>query len=331
MTHFSDLIDVAAERMGGAAIVANDEFFAPKENLLKAGAAEWREGVYTERGKWMDGWETRRRRTPGHDWCVIRLGVPSRVRGVVVDTSFFRGNFPEACSLDACELDAPVSADALAADVTLPWIEILPRVALRGDAPNALPIEHDGRCTHLRLNIHPDGGVARLRVHGEPRPGPRVLSPGRDVDLAAAEHGGLVVVCSDMFFGHRQNLIMPGRSTHMGDGWETKRRRGPGHDWSVVRLAARGTIHRIEIDTDHFKGNAPESASVETRDGDADPAELGGDAGWESLLPRTRLQPHARHIFDELAPPRPATHARLRIWPDGGVSRLRLVGRVEVA
>src|SRR5688572_3580359 len=203
---FAELVDLASSRVGGLVLGANDEFFAPKENLLLPERPVWKEGEYTDRGKWMDGWETRRRRTPGHDWCVIRLGVPSRVRGVVVDTSYFRGNFPEACSLDACELDTPVSADALAADVTLPWIEILPRVALRGDAPNALPIEHDGRCTHLRLNIHPDGGVARLRVHGEPRPGPRVLSPGRDVDLAAAEHGGLVVVCSDMFFGHRQNL-----------------------------------------------------------------------------------------------------------------------------
>ena len=331
---FTDLIDLAAVRVGGAAILANDEFFAPKENLLRATAPEWREGVYTERGKWMDGWETRRRRTPGHDWCIVRLGIPGLVRGIVVDTSFFRGNYPESCSIDACAVDGtPDPARLIDNSLDAAWEEIVPRSPLQGDTKNLFPVRRDARVTHLRLNIFPDGGVARLRVHGEGCLDRRTLDPGSEIDLAAAEHGGFVLVCSDMFFGHRNNLIMPGRSTHMGDGWETKRRRGEGHDWTIVRLGARGSLHRVEIDTDHFKGNAPGSAMVETVDAPGATAESLTDPAreWRPLLPQTPLQPHARHRFVELAHWAPATHARLSIYPDGGIARLRLFGKLEAS
>lgn len=336
MMPFTDLVDVAAERLGGAVLLANDEFFAPKERLLKAAKPVWLEGEYTERGKWMDGWETRRRRTPGYDWCLIRLGLPAIVHGVVVDTSFFRGNYPEHCSLEACAVHGLPEPEELASAAE--WAEILPRSPLRGDAENPFPIAHRerGGVTHLRFNIYPDGGVARLRVYGEPVRDPG-LRPGVTADLASLESGGLVVGCSDMFFGHRHNLILPGRSTHMGDGWETKRRRGPegaeggvGHDWIVVRLAARGVVERIEVDTDHFKGNAPESCALDVCDApDAAPELLAGDrVGWTSLLARTPLQPHARHRFTAAAAG-PATHARLNIYPDGGIARLRLFGVVS--
>ena len=316
MTGFTELPDVAAERLGGRVLVANDEFFAPKENLLKGAKPVWREDEYTDRGKWMDGWETRRRRTPGHDWCILRLGVPAVVHGVVVDTSYFRGNYPEYCSLEAQAAAEDSAPEVLTGDGQ--WTEVLPRSALRGDAQNSFAVGHRGRITHLRFNIYPDGGVARLRVFGEPLPAAD-LRPGAVVDLAAIVNGGLVTDCSDMFFGHRHNLILPGRSTHMGDGWETKRRRGPGHDWIVVRLGARGTISRIEVDTDHFKGNAPESCAVDIRDGE--------DAEWTELLPRTAVEPHSQHRLNVRAPG-PATHARLAIYPDGGIARLRLFGTV---
>jgi allantoicase len=252
---FTDLIDLASERAGGLVLLANDEFFAPKEALLKTAPAEWREGVYTERGKWMDGWETRRRRTPGYDWCILRLGIPGIVRGVVVDTSFYRGNYPESCSIEATTVDGTPDPETIATTAT--WSEILRRTPLEGDSRNAFAVHNAAAFTHLRLNIYPDGGVARLRVHGEGLFDPTRHHPGSEIDLAAAENGGQVLLCSDMFFGNRHNLIMPGRSTHMGDGWETRRRRGPGHDWAIVKLATRGTLHRVEIDTDHFKGNAP--------------------------------------------------------------------------
>jgi len=327
MSRFTELVDVAAARLGGTVLLANDEFFAPKENLLKAGQPVWREGEYTDRGKWMDGWETRRRRSPGHDWCIIRLGVPAKLYGVIVDTSHFKGNYPEECSLEGCEAEGAADAGALAAGNGVEWTEILPRSALRGDAENPFPITQRSRVTHLRFNIYPDGGVARLRVYGEPvnHPG---LRPGTFADLAALKNGGLVVGCSDMFFGHRHNLILPGRSTHMGDGWETKRRRGPGHDWIVVRLAARGMISQIELDTDHFKGNAPESCSLEACDApDLARGQHAADgAPWTTLLPRTPLHPDAQHRFEVSADP--ATHVRLAIYPDGGIARLRLFGKV---
>ncbi|MGQ0643632.1 MAG: allantoicase [Gemmatimonadaceae bacterium] len=332
MTEFTDLIDVAAERLGGAVLLANDEFFAPKERLLSAKAPEWREGVYDERGKWMDGWETRRRRTEGYDWCIVRLGIPAVIRGVVLDTAWFRGNYPEACSIDACEVDGTPALSDLTDARRSTWREILPHQALQGDTKNLFAVAEPGggRCTHLRLNIFPDGGVARLRVHGEARPEPRALSPGREVNLAAMELGAFVMLCSDMYFGHRQNLILPGRSTHMGDGWETKRRRGPGHDWTLVRLATRGRLTRIELDTDHYKGNAPGSCAVDVCDAaDATAAQLTDAAQkWSPLLPQTSLQPHTRHIWDAPSDSPSATHVRLSIYPDGGVARLRTFGVV---
>ena len=321
---FTDLIDLAAERFGGSVVAANDEFFAPRENLIKPGAPEWREGVYTERGKWMDGWETRRRRTPGHDWAIIRLGLPGIVRGVVIDTTYFTGNYPERASIEAASLDGTPSLARLTSD-EVRWEPLLKSSALEGNRVNLFSIDdHTHRVTHLRLNIFPDGGVARLRVHGEVAPDDRMLRPGARADLAAIENGGFVVSCSDMHYGHRQNLIMPGRSTHMGDGWETKRRRGPGHDWSIVRLARRGRIERVELDTDHFKGNAPGACMLEWCDvGDAFAADR---ASWETLVDETPLEPHTRHCWDVSC--EPATHVRLNIYPDGGVARLRLFGAV---
>ncbi len=328
---FAELIDLAAEQLGGVVVMANDEFFAPKEGLLKATPAEWREGAYTERGKWMDGWETRRRRTPGHDWAIVRLGAAGVVRGVVIDTSFFRGNFPERASIDACSLPGVPSLAELASDTT-DWREILLGTTLAGDARNAFAVTDEQRVTHLRLNIFPDGGVARLRVHGDVVPdwGDR---RGELVDLAAVENGGFAVLCSDMFFGHRQNLIMPGRSTHMGNGWETRRRRGPGHDWIIVKLGAPGAIEGVELDTDHYKGNAPGSCMMECCELPGASAEaLASDSvRWTALVPHTPLQPHARHRFAVAGAAGLATHVRLNIYPDGGVARLRLFGRPSTA
>jgi allantoicase len=327
-TLFSDLPDLAAERFGGAVVAANDEFFAPKESLIKASPPEWREGVYTERGKWMDGWETRRRRSPGHDWTILRLGLPGIVRGVIIDTSYFTGNFPERASIDACTVEGIASAEWLAGD-EVQWQSLLAESGLSGNTQNSFSITGvPRRVTHLRLNIFPDGGVARLRVHGEVIPDERVFSAGREVDLAAIEHGGFVISCSDMHYGHRQNLIMPGRSTHMGDGWETKRRRGPGHDWSIVRLARRGVIDRVELDTDHFKGNAPGRCMIECCDAPDDASLAAQSAAWRVLVPEAPLEPHARHRFDDLSANATATHVRLNIYPDGGIARLRLFGRV---
>jgi allantoicase len=273
----------------------------------------------------MDGWETRRRRTPGHDWAVVRLGAPGIVRGVVIDTSFYTGNYPEKASVDACALGDNASVEGILSGA-VHWDSLLPQAALEGNAINAFETPGQRRrVTHLRLNIFPDGGVARFRVHGEVVPDDGVFT--REVDLAAMENGGYVVACSDMHYGHRQNLILPGRSTHMGDGWETKRRRGPGHDWSIIRLARPGRIARIELDTDHFKGNAPGKCMIEYANADAaafDPE----TAKWSELLAETPLEPHTRHKWSDVES-KDATHVRLNIFPDGGVARLRLFGQAK--
>jgi allantoicase len=328
---FTELIDLAAERLGGAVLFANDEFFAPKENLLKASAPIFIEGKYTDLGKWMDGWESRRRRTPGFDWCIVRLGLPGIIRGVVVDTSFFKGNYPEQCSLEAYAVEGNVDVAELTSDA-IEWTEILPQSQLKGDSQNPFTIDSNQRFTHLRFKIYPDGGVARLRVYGEVVADWDGLKRiGGEIDLAAVENGGLVLSCSDMFFGHRHNLIMPGRAVNMSDGWETKRRRGPGYDWVIIKLGGMGYVRRIEIDTSYFKGNFPESCSLEACSAVGLSEESLTDLAmsWKSVLPRTKLQAHTRHFFaTELIDAGAASHVRFNIFPDGGVSRLRIYGLI---
>jgi allantoicase len=328
---FTELIDLASERLGGAVLYANDDFFAPKENLLKASTPVFIEGKYTDLGKWMDGWESRRRRTPGFDWCIVRLGLSGVIRGVVVDTSHFKGNYPEHCSLEACTLDGLPSVEQLSS-ASQEWTEILPKSNLNGDSLNPFSVDSAERWTHLRFKIYPDGGVARLRVFGEVVPHwNRLKRIGSEVDLAAVENGGIVISCSDMFFGHRHNLIMPGRAFNMSDGWETKRRRGPGHDWTIIKLGTTGRIRHLEIDTSHFKGNFPESCSLESCHAAEVPLETLQDPSfqWKPVLARTKLQAHTRHYFDEVLDTGVVSHVRFNIFPDGGVSRLRVYGTIE--
>jgi allantoicase len=328
LNDFTELIDLASERLGGAVLYANDDFFAEKENLLKPSAPVFIEGKYTDKGKWMDGWESRRRRTPGFDWCIIRLGLPGIIRGVVVDTSFFRGNYPEQASLEACTASGNPDVEQLLSE-TIAWTEILPVSDLKGDSQNPFTIQSRERFTHLRFKIFPDGGVARLRVYGEVVPDWNALARRGEIDLAAVENGARVLHCSDMFFGHLHNLIMPGRALDMSDGWETKRRRGPGFDWAVIKLATKGEIQRVEVDTFHFKGNYPDTCSLEACDAEGKVVDEStiSSLPWKEVLPLTRLQAHTRHFYEEeLKKTEAATHVRFNIYPDGGVSRLRLYG-----
>jgi allantoicase len=324
---FTGLADLASSRVGGRAIATNDEFFAPKSNLLKSEPAIFVPGKFTSRGKWMDGWESRRRRTPGHDWCIVALGMRGVVRGVNVDTHHFTGNFPSHCSIEAIDSAKPLPRSVQQAEGS-PWTLLLPKAGLTGNSDNFFAVDNDQPWTHVRLNIFPDGGVARLRVFGEVSVDWRRVAPrGRAADLASIKNGGLVLGASDMHFGARDNMIMPGRAKNMGDGWETRRRRGPGHDWAIVRLGAPGTISRLEIDTNHFKGNYPESASVEGCLAPGASLDSLTSAQWTEILPRIKLRPHHRHLLEkELHRAGPVSHVRLNIFPDGGISRLRVYG-----
>jgi allantoicase len=321
MSDFQRFPDLAVRTAGGSVVAANDEAFAERENLIKPTAPVFAPRTFGHKGQVYDGWETRRRRAPGHDWAIVRLGMPGVIRGVVIDTAFFTGNFPPYASVEACAAEGYPGPDELAgAD----WEEIVPRSALQGDAAHPFDVSVRRRFTHVRLRIFPDGGVARFRVHGEPVADPRLLA-GLPVDLAALENGAIVADCSNMFYSSPNNLIAPGQARVMGEGWETARRRDDGNDWVLVRLAAPGVVRLAELDTTHFKGNAPGAAALSGVD--ARSAAIEDRAAWAPLLERTALQPDTRHRF--LIPrPEEVTHVRLDIYPDGGMARMRLFGEL---
>ena len=309
------LPDLAGRALGGAVVAASDEFFAAKENLVRPEPAEPRT-EFGHKGKEYDGWETRRRRTPGHDWAVVRLGAPGIVAGVVVDTAFFSGNFPPRASIEAAAVEGHPSTDEL---LKADWQPLLHLSDLEGDTANAFPVDSDRRVTHVRLSIHPDGGVARLRVHGTVLPDPRLVDAG-PFDLAALENGGLVTAVSNEFYGRPQQLLGRGPARSMGEGWETVRRRDSANDWVEVALACEGVVTLAELDTSWFLGNAPGSAAL---------TGVGPD-GEVPLAPRTRLQPDTRHRFVLDAAPG-VDRVRLDVFPDGGMARLRLWGRPTTA
>jgi allantoicase len=322
-------VDLASERVGGRAIATNDDFFAPKANLVKEDPPVFVPGKYTTKGKWMDGWESRRRRTPGHDWCVVALGIRGIVRHVIVDTTHFTGNYPSHASIDALDSARPVTA-AICAAAGPPWTSILDKQPLQGNGANLFQVGNTRPWTHVRLNIFPDGGVARLRVFGDAAiDWTRLARTRRALDLAAITNGGVVLLTSDSHFGRPGNMLLPGRAKNMSDGWETRRRRGTGHDWAIVRLGAPGVIRKVEIDTNHYKGNYPDTASIEGCFAPGAPVEALSTASWVELLPRTKLRAHQRHLYSrQLTHPKPVSHVRLNIFPDGGISRLRIYGTV---
>jgi allantoicase len=318
---FEALPDLAARSLGGGVVHASDELFAAADHLVLDGQPTYNPASFGPKGQIYDGWESRRRREPGHDHAIVRLGVPGVVRGVVVDTAFFTGNYPPEVSVEACGVEGhPAPAELADAD----WVSLLPRSAVNGDSRNPFPVTVPARFTHVRLSIFPDGGVARLRVHGEPVPDPRLFPAGL-IDLAALEHGGRVTACSNMFYGSPANLLRPGLARVMGEGWETARRRDTGNDWVEVALAAPGRVLLAELDTTHFKGNAPGAASLRGVTGGG---ATGGGAGWFDLLPRTRLQPDTRHRFP-IGAAGPVDRVRLDAYPDGGLARLRVWGRLS--
>jgi allantoicase len=318
MADFQELPDLALRSIGGAVVYANDEAFAGKENLITPGRPAFDPAVFGSQGKVYDGWETRRRRVPGHDEAIVRLGAAGVVRGVVVDTAWFTGNYPPDVAVDGLCIDGhPAVADLVAAEG---WVPLVGRSAVAGDSENAFAVATEHRVTHVRLRIFPDGGVARLRVHGEAAPDPELLDALGTVDLAAIEHGGRVVGCSNAFYGSPNNLLLPGPARSMGEGWENARRRDDGNDWVEVALAGEAELAVAELDTSWFLHNAPGWAQLQGR---------AGDGEWRELLPRTALQPDTRHRFH--VPGGPVTHVRMDVYPDGGLARLRMHGRLTPA
>lgn len=315
--------NLASSRLGAKVVFATDDFFAPKERLLSHEDPIFIPGRYDEHGKWMDGWESRRKRGEGYDYCIVRLGVPGVVKGVVIDTRHFTGNYPPAASLDACvsSCESPDQGSA--------WIELIPAFDVQGDAQRLVTIDSDQPWTHLRLNIYPDGGVARLRVYGVPKVCWSYDQKNDLIDLAAALNGGRCIAWNDAHFGAPANLLAPGRGADMGDGWETRRRREPGADWVVIALGHPGEIKKVEIDTAHFKGNYPDQCSLQGAlvNIGTERALAPQSLFWRTLLPLQKMGMDRRHLFEkELVALGTISHVRFNIHPDGGVSRLRLLG-----
>ncbi len=323
---FTKLTDLAASRLGGKVLYANDDFFAAKENLIQPGRGVFIEGKYTDHGKWMDGWETRRRRKPGHDWCVIQLAVAGKISGFDIDTNHFLGNHPPFASVDGARLEGPVSKEDIQ-NGQIAWEPLLEQSTLEPGSQNLFAINSEKIYTHLRLNIFPDGGVARLRCYGEVYKDWSKVAEDELVDLAAMLNGGRTLSCNDMFFSQMQNLILPGPGHNMGDGWETKRSRVPGNcDWVILQLAKPGVLKKILVDTLYFMGNYPDQCSLEGCYCKAGAFEA-GTAEWFPILPKCKLEADEEHCFEkEIVEHGKASHVRFNIFPDGGVSRLRLFG-----
>ncbi len=326
---FAALTDLAAERLGGKVLFCTDDFFAEKENLLKSGRGIFIADKYTERGKWMDGWESRRKRTPGHDWAIVQLAAPGIISGFDIDTNFFLGNHPPHASVEAVNLQGRVvPTAAVEADwEQIDWQEILPMRHLDAGSQNFYASSSNNVFTHIRLHIFPDGGVARLRVYGQVFKNWENVSPEESIDLAAALNGAQALSCNDMFFSDKANLLMPNRGANMGDGWETKRNRTPNNkDWVVIKLAHPGVIQKAEVDTCHFKGNYPDRCSIDGCNSSSDADVQHDKVQWQTILPEQKLSADAIHEFGVDANS-VYTHVRLNIFPDGGISRLRLWGK----
>ncbi|MBZ9725835.1 allantoicase [Mesorhizobium sp. CO1-1-11] len=321
---FAAEVDLASRWLGGSVLAASDESFGEKESLLTPTPSAFVPGNYGPRGEIVDGWETKRRREPGHDWALVRLGAAGIITGIDVDTSFFTGNFPTTCRIEACGAEGYPSPKALQSAET-EWVEIVPRSPLKGDAHNRFDVSDRRRFTHVRLSTFPDGGIARLRVYGHVVPDPRVFD-GLTVDLANQDHGGQVVTSSDGFYTSAAMLNRPDKARNMGDGWETRRRRDGGNDHAVIRLALPGHVRLVEIDTAHFKYNASAEVALSGA-GEA----LPGDDGWQPLLSRRPLQPDTRHVFRVAQTRERVSYIRLDAYPDGGISRVRLWGKVDPA
>ncbi|MGY5452768.1 allantoicase [Agarivorans sp. MS3-6] len=313
-------INLADHRLGSKVVAVSDDFFASADRMLNHLPAEFYPDKYDDNGKWMDGWESRRRRDADHDWSIVKLGVKGSVKGIQIDTSFFTGNFAPAVSLEVCNSEQSLP------DANTQWQALLPASALAGDSSQFFEVTTDQTITHIRVNIFPDGGIARLRVFGLPKAD---LNKGEKIDLVALVNGGRVVGFNDAHYGTPSNLLAPGKGVNMGDGWETRRRREPGNDWCIIALGQAGSVEEIEIATTHFKGNFPDKVSIQAAN-ISDPNDLSlisQSMFWQELLTPQALSADHDHYFKLVNDLGSITHIRVNIFPDGGISRVRLWGK----
>ena len=316
-------VNLASPRLGANIIEVSDDFFGAAERMLNDAPPIFFPDRYDEHGKWMDGWESRRRRQGGHDHCIVQLGAKGVLSGFEVNTRFFTGNHPPFVSIEGALIDG-------LPDENTAWTEIVGKSDLQPDTQNLFPVDDDRPYNILRINILPDGGVARFRVWGTPVCEWKRQDPAGHHELSAIVNAGRVVGYSDAHYGDPWIILTPGRGQNMGDGWETRRRRGPGNDWIVIALGAAGHAKKIEIDTAHFKGNYPDRCTIQAgRMEDATDADVvAASEDWPVLLDEQKLQMDHIHDFEgaAISDIGAITHIRLNIFPDGGVSRVRIFG-----
>ncbi len=319
--------NLASEDFGAKVIECTDEWFAAAQRMLQDSEPVFIVGKFDDHGKWMDGWETRRRRNGGHDTAIIKLAFAGTIKGIDINTSHFTGNYPPSAAVEAC-----YSPDKNP-DAQTTWTEIVPAASLQGNSHHFFDINHQQVWTHLRLHIYPDGGVARFRVYGQPAVDWSTISPTELVEVSALAYGGRIIGFNNAHFGTPFRLIMPGRGVNMGDGWETRRRREPGYDWCILELGHAAVIEKIEIDTAHFKGNYPDRVSIQAANISqmTDQSIITNAMFWDELLPTQKTEMDKQHFYDQNqinASLGPVTHVRVNMFPDGGISRVRLWGRL---
>jgi allantoicase len=318
------LIDLAQSRLGTKIIYKTDEFFAPAKRIINPWPAVFKEGVFDKHGKWMDGWETRRKRNSGHDYLILKLGKPGKIHKVDVDTSYFNGNQPSKFSLEACFNNKK-------SNKSFKWIKILNKKNAKPNSHHLFNIKNKSIFTHIKLNIYPDGGVARLRIYGSMEVKKKFNK--KIINLTSILNGATPIACNNEHFGRSENILAPGTGKNMGDGWETRRSRGKNFDWLILKCATSGKISKIQIDTHHFKGNYPDKCSLQAAnlsDKITYKTIIKNSNKWKLLLNKTKLYAHKKHNFkNKLMKNKKVNYIRINIFPDGGISRIRVFGKVE--
>jgi len=317
------LVNLASPKMGTKILAFSDDFFGEVTRMLNDKDPIFIEDKYDNHGKWMDGWESKRRRDGGNDWAIIKLGSAGIISKIEIDTSYFTGNFPPFFSLEGLYGQTEPDKDSN-------WETLIDKTNLIGDCRNNFELNLKETLNFIRLQIFPDGGVARIRLFGEVRYNWKQFNSNEIIELSSLKLGGSILAYNNAHYGDVSALLSDGRGKTMGDGWETRRRREPGNDWIIIKLAQKGNIERIEIDTAHFKGNYPDRASIQAISIDKNITTkdlIQNSENWTIILDETKLSADNIHTYKiNSTSKNAATHIRLNIYPDGGVSRLRIFG-----
>ena len=302
-------IDLASDRLRGYVLASSDQACTSHVGLLGSNAPN-SEG----------GWRTRRRRDTGHDWAILRLGVPGILESLELETDDDR---PTHILLEGCSAPHTCPVDKLK-----DWETLVSKSVLEDSSSHRFAITSGKRYTHLRLSIFPDGSITRLRALGHPVPAwmaPGGAPPG-SLDLAAVANGAELNDWSDSRSGVPTSLIYPGSRSDKTPGWTTRRRRQSGHEWVTIRLGAAGRVVGVTFDTEGLEGDIPAKVSLEGSSAEKVPAE----GEWQGVLPAVPALPNTEHHFSaEVEDNSDIRWVRLKLHPDGGMTRLRVWGELS--